>query len=253
MTRIDMTTREWHELIRPVLPHALNDKDFPELGHVRIELGDSALYAVASDRYTLGCERRALARGEKYQAMPPVHVRASDAAASLKLFTFSKDEDPPLQVIIDSVSVPAEIVGHDGLYSVLGVTITSNDGGRLVMHDRRVPDRDQLANWRLHLRSAMRREPGAVLDGLALGAAYVGRWKDAVRAGEAMRFYTGPKTDSAVLVTVEWHFAGLWIPISHIETRSVASLPWLDELREESGPPPGVDLETGEKREGVSQ
>lgn len=237
--RIDMTTREWHELVRPVLPHTLNDKDFPELGHVRIELGAKALYAVASDRYTLGAERRILARDEQHQPMPPVHVRATDVAASLKLFTFSKDDNPWLKVTIDTVSVPVEVTGHDTSVSSLGITITSSDGGRLVMHDRRVPDRDQLTNWRLLLGGAMRRPPGAVLDGLALGAAYVGRWKDAVRAGEVMRLYTGPKSDSTVLVTVEQHFAGLWVPVSHIEARSVASLPWLAELRDGA-----VDLRT---------
>ena len=57
MTRIDMTTREWHELIRPVISHAIADKDFPWLDVVRLELGESALYAVATDRYTLAAER----------------------------------------------------------------------------------------------------------------------------------------------------------------------------------------------------
>lgn len=236
-----MTTREWHELVKPVLPHALLDKDLPELSHIRVELGDQALYAVASDRYTLGAERRALARDEQYQAMPPVHCRASDVAASLKLFPFTKDENPAMTVTIDSVSIPAEIVGHEGLYSALGITLTSSDGGRLVMHDRRVTDRDHLSGWRLGLRSAMRREPGAVLGGLALGAAYVGRWAAAVRAGELMRLYTGPRSGSPVLVIVERHFAGLWMPVSHIETRPVGSLPWLEELAPQAGELPGED------------
>jgi hypothetical protein len=249
MPRIDMTTREWHELIKPVLAHAVSAKDLPELGHVRIEAGNLALYAVATDRYTLGAERRVFERREQYQPMPPVHVRATDAAASLKLFPFSKDEDPPLKVTIDEVRVPAEVMGHEGLYSSLGITLDGADGGRLVMHDRRVPDRDHLAHWRLLLRSAMRRNPGTALEGLALGAAYVGRWKDAVRAGEVMRLYTGPKATDAILITVERHFAGLWVPVSHIETRSVASLPWLEELPDESGLLPGIDVdtETGEK------
>src|SRR5216110_1106202 len=76
--RIDMTSRDWHELVRPVLPHAFVTKDWPELSHVRIELGDKALYAVASDKYTLGAERHPLARDEQHQAMPPVHVLASE-------------------------------------------------------------------------------------------------------------------------------------------------------------------------------
>lgn len=244
-----MTTREWHELVKPVIPHALKDSDFPELSHIRIELGDKALYAVASDRYTLGAERRVLDAADRHQAMPPVHCRASDVAASLKLFGFSKDDDPALTVTIDSVSVPAEIIGQAGLYSSLGITLTSADGGRLVMHDRRVPDRDHLARWRLLLRTAMVREQAAVLDGLALGAAYVGRWQHAVRAGELMRLYSGPKDSSPLLVVVERHFAGLWIPVSHIEARSVRSLAWLDELGYAADPGTGEVLdEDGDDR-----
>lgn len=35
MSRIDLTTRELHELVAPVLPHASTDKDLPELGSPR--------------------------------------------------------------------------------------------------------------------------------------------------------------------------------------------------------------------------
>ena len=81
-----MTTREWHELVKPVLPHTLKDADFPELSHIRVELGARSLYAVATDRYTLAAERHPLARADRNSPMPPVHVPAPDIAASLKLF-----------------------------------------------------------------------------------------------------------------------------------------------------------------------
>jgi len=241
-----MTARDWHALVRPVLPHALNDKDFPELSQVRIELGDQALYAVASDRYTLGAERRALHSRDQYQAMPPVHVRAADLAASLKLFAYNKDDDPDLRVTIDSVPVSAEIVGEERLVSSLGVTLESEDGGRLIMHDRRTPDRDQLAHWRWLLHTAMRRPPGAVLEGLSLGAAHLARWKDAVRGGEVMRLYTGPKPADTVLVTVERHFAGLWVPPQHIEVQAVDSLPWRGELSGAVAPSGHPQAHTGD-------
>ena len=38
MTRLNMTTREWHELIKPVISHASGDKELPELDVVRLEL-----------------------------------------------------------------------------------------------------------------------------------------------------------------------------------------------------------------------
>src|SRR6266699_3262479 len=98
MTRIDMTTREWHELIKPVMPHTINDKDFPELDVIRLELGETALYAVATDRYTLAAERWPLAGPGLISPgrREVVHLAAREVAASLKLFTHSKAEDPLL-------------------------------------------------------------------------------------------------------------------------------------------------------------
>lgn len=237
--RIDMTTREWHELVRPVLPHALNDKDFPSLAHIRVELGAKALYAVASDRYTLGAERHVLPMQERHQPMPPVHVHAADIGATLKLFTFSKDDDPMLRVTIDTVPVRAEITGTEARWSSLGITLESEDGQRIIVSDRRIPDRDHLGHWHGSLRAALRRPAGALLDGLPLGAAYLARWKSAVRGGEVMRVYTGQKASDAVLITVERHFAGLWMPPIHIDAQSVAGLPWLAEIDDET-----VDLRT---------
>jgi len=225
-----MTARDWAELIRPVLPHILKDKDFPQYAHVRIELGDRALYAVGGDGYTIGAERRLLAPSERHQHMPPVHVWASDAKASLALFPFSKDDNPPLRVTIDDVPAIAEITGTETTWSSLGITLQSADGQRLVMHDRRMPDRDHLARWQFLLSAVLRRPPGAVLDGLSLSAVHLAKWRDAVRAGEVMRLYTGSKDDTAVLVTVEQHFAGLWMPVKGIDNRPPASLPWLGEL-----------------------
>lgn len=230
-----MTAREWAELVKPVLPHVLKDKDFPQYAHVRVELGDRALYAVGGDGYTIGAERRILAPSERHQQMPPVHVWASDAKASLALFPFSKDDNPPLRVTIDDVPAVAEITGTEATWSSLGITLQSADGQRLVMHDRRMPDRDHLARWQYLLHGVMRRPPGAVLDGLSLSAVHLAKWRDAVRAGEVMRLYTGSKDDTAVLVTVEQHFAGLWMPVKGIDNRPPASLPWIGELSGSAG------------------
>jgi hypothetical protein len=60
VTRIDLTTREWHELIKPVIPHASTDPDERELAVIRVEGADRAFYAVATDRRTLAAERHPL-------------------------------------------------------------------------------------------------------------------------------------------------------------------------------------------------
>ena len=234
--RIDMSSRQWHELVKPVLPHTLKSPDFPELGHVRIEAGARTLYAVATDRYTLGAERHPLGVNDRNDPQPPVHVRAADLAASLKLFPFTKDDDPQLSLTIDTAYIPATVMGENGSYTSMAVTLQSADGGRLVMHDRRMAARDPLAAWRHAVAAVMRRAPGALLDGLDLASAYLTRWKEAVRAGERLTLRTGPQPRDPLLITVEDHFAGLWVPQLWGDERAAdpASLPWLAELDDAS-------------------
>jgi hypothetical protein len=147
MTRIDMTTREWHELIKAVMPHVSTDKEMPELGVVRLEVGDSAVYTVATDRYTMGAERWPLPAGDHGRlAMQPVHLDAKELAASLKLFTHSKDEDPLLRITIDEAPIPISVAGRPASINHLAVTVQQvGEGTRLVLHDARDPSRDPMA------------------------------------------------------------------------------------------------------------
>jgi hypothetical protein len=244
--RIDMTTREWHELVRPVLPHVLKDSDFPELAQVRIEPGDYAIYAVATDRYTLGAERRLLEPGEQMMfKVPPVHVRAADITAALKLFPYSKDDDPPLTVTIDEVPVPVRAAGLERHVITKAITLASADGTRVVMHDRRDPGRDPLAGWKQIIRKTMTRAPGIPLDGVDLAADQLARWAHAVRKGERLCVHTGPKPGDPMLVLVEDHFAGVWVTQHYLDgaVKRISDQPWLDELV-----PDDVDPATGEKR-----
>jgi len=243
-----MATSEWHQLVKPVLPHITRDAEFPELSQVRIEAGGSSLYAVATDRYTLGAERRPLARVDRGQPQPPVHVRDSDVQASLKLFAYTKDSDPPLSVTIGTVSIPVEVMGEVDRYSGMAVTLQSAAGARLVMHDRRIPGRDPLDGWQRRVSAAVGRAQAATLPGIDLQPGHLGRWAAAVRAGERLTMWTGPRRSSAILVTVEGHFAGLWAPMVWGQgdgpaPPDPAGLPWLAELD-------GADPETGERADG---
>lgn len=248
--RIDMTASEWHKLVKPVLPHTIKDTEFPELGHVRIEIGASSLYAVASDRYTLGVERRPLARIDRNDPQPPVHIPAGDIKASLTLFKYAKDDDPDLAVTIDTVRVPSQVMGQDGSYSVMAVTLTSDSGAKMVLHDHRMPNRDPLAGWQKTVAAAVSRAQGGTPAGLDLNPDHLGRWTPAVRAGERLTFWTGPRRKSPVLVTVEDHFAGVWMPWTWQPSDSggdypappaSAGLPWLAELDSRD-----IDPDTGE-------
>ena len=244
--RIDMTASEWHHLVKPVLPHITKEAEFPELSQVRIEVGGKAIYAAASDRYTMGVERLALDRADQGQSQPPIHVRLDDIHASLKLFAYTKDDDPALSVTVDTVAIPVEIMGDARSHSALAVTLQSAAGARMVMHDRRIEYRDPLAGWQRAIATAMSRTQGGTPAGLDLNPGHLGRWAAAVRGGERLTLWTGPQRKNPVLVTVESHFAGLWMPMawgnSDVDMPAPpdpAGLPWLAELD-------GVNPETGE-------
>jgi len=232
VTRIDMTTREWHELVKPVLPHTAADADVPELGDIRIELGDHAVCAVATDRYTLAAERHQLADDAGAEILDPVHVRATEVSASLKLFPYSKEYDPPLRLIIDKVPFPVTVVGQKTKIRQLAITIESHDGTRLVLHDHRDANRDPLANWRTMLAKALARPMTHAGPALYLNAAQLGRWAAACRKGERLAVFTGAEGDDVVLICVEKHFIGAWKPVSYLDSPAVAlgESPWMGEL-----------------------
>jgi hypothetical protein len=228
--RFDITTRQWHELIRPVLPHASNDADTPELAAIRIEAADNVVYAVATDRYTLGVERLPADMGRI--GFAPVHLRLPEVQASLKLFTYAKDYDPQLRIIIDTVPVPIGQVGRTVTIDHLAATIESDDGTRLVLHDVRQPDRDAHASWRKIIRGLVSRNLPASAPALTINAGQLGRWAAAVRKGERLSVFTGAEGNEIMLVLVEDHFAGAWQPQSYLEggDKMLAESPWLAEL-----------------------
>jgi hypothetical protein len=231
MTRIDLTTREWHELVKPVLPHMLSsDADQPELAVIRLEVTDLAAFAVATDRYTLAAERHQLAEAGEY-GPAAVCLHGSDVTASLKLFAYSKDYDPPLRVTIDAVPFPVTVAGIRSEVRRLAVTIESPGVSRLVLHDHRDPTRDPLAGWRKMLGSALAR-PALPAPALYLNAAQLGRWAAACRKGERLGMFTGEKGDDLILVTAEKHFLGAWRPMSYLDEPAAAlgESPWLTEL-----------------------
>jgi hypothetical protein len=251
MTRIDMTAREWHGLIKPVLPHASTDKEFPALGVVRLELAEHAVYAVATDRYTIGAERWT---DDTYTALTQtrVHLSLQDAKASLQLFPFSKDHDPLLRVIVDTALRQVTVVGQSRGVPQLTVTIEADDGTRAVFRDVRDPSRDPLAGWRKSIHEAMTRPDGCELDGLDVLGGAMARFAAACRKGERLTAYTGPKPGDSILFCVEHHFAGLLAVQQYLDGpgRRRDDLPWRHEfvtgLTADDARAGRIDLTTGE-------
>jgi hypothetical protein len=230
MTRIDMTAREWHALIKPVLPHASTDKDFPSLGVVRLELAERAVYAVATDRYTLAAERHMCDTG--LTGRQRVHLSLQDTRASLQLFPFSKDHDPVLKVIVDTSPRAVTVLGQARSVDQLTVTIVADDETRAVFRDVRDPSRDPMAGWRKSIHEAMTRPAGRELDGLDVLGGSMARFAAAARKGERLTVYTGPEPGDTILFCVEEHFAGLLAVQQYLDGpgRRRDDLPWRHEL-----------------------
>jgi hypothetical protein len=229
MTRIDLTTREWHGLIAPVIPHASDDKELPELCAVRIEVAGQVVFAVASDRYTMGASRHVL--DERAGADCVIHIDRVEAATMLRLFPFTKDSNPQLKVIIDKVPVPA---GRHVTVDALGLTVESEDGTRLLLHDHRDPLQPGfLAGWRKHLGRVIFRDLAPASPSLLITPSCLGRWAKAVRPGERVVFLAGPGPTDPILMLVEEHFAGILQPAGHLDTGTnelLTASPWRGEL-----------------------
>lgn len=233
MPRLDIATSDWHKLVKPVIPHVASDRDAPDLAVIRVELDRWALYGIATDRYTLAAERHQLTPANRGHGQPePVHVKLSDAKASLALFGYSKDADPPLQVTIDTVAVPVVAVGRSTTIRRLAITLETGDGTRLVMHDQRDPSADPLASWRDRLRIPLQRTTPAMAPALNLSATQLARWSAACRGAERLAVFTGARGDELVLVAVEDHFLAVWKPQSYLESPAamLAASPWHAEL-----------------------
>lgn len=243
--RLDILTSEWHRLVKPVLPHASTDKELPHLRRVRLELGALALYAVATDQYTLAAERYQLEAADRHAEGFTVDLEASEAKASLGLLKYDKDTDPPVRVTVDQV--PIAIAGGRSLISRAVTIDRPDDGLRLVLRDHRDPSRPcSLDNWRGNVAKAMTRACGRSLDGLDLRGWMLARWGSAARGTERLRLWTGPKPGDPLLVTVEDHFAGLMTVAAMLDDPSQdrSALPWAAELL-----PAGISAD-GEKLDG---
>ncbi|WP_436759387.1 DNA translocase FtsK [Streptosporangium sp. V21-05] len=228
MTRIDLSTKDLHDLITPVLPHAGTDPEVPELGVVLLEVRGDVLYAVATDRYTMAAARHPLDEDADDAA---VAIGRDDIAAMLKLFKHSKKDNPQLQVVIDKVSVPASPRG-DTVQS-LGLTVTAEDGTRLVLHGR---GHGPLRTWRRLLRPVVERNLAPAAPLLALTPTYLSRWAKATAPGEVLTVHVGPEPTDPILIQVEHRVIGVLMPVGHLDAgEAVAGSPWPNELADEDG------------------
>jgi hypothetical protein len=211
VTRIDLTTRELHALIQPVLPHASTSADDPHLSVVHLQTRDQVLYAIATDRLTLGAARHPL---EEFAEDFDITLDRNDLAVALRLFTFTKDEDPKLSLLIDKHPRP---VGRDRIINALGLRIDGEDGTRLILHDCSFIDQKPFAAWRELVGKVLHRATLPATPAVLLAPALLPRWAKAAGKGERLTVFVGPEQGDPVLFVVENHFIGVWKPTSHLD------------------------------------
>ncbi|WP_119728360.1 Lsr2 family DNA-binding protein [Thermomonospora amylolytica] len=238
MTRIDLTTRELHMLIAPVLPHASTDGELPQLNTVHIQARGNVLYAVATDNYTMAATRHVL---DGFTEDLDITLDRADVAAMLKLFTYSKDEDPELTLVVDKFPVPV----HGGrTIDGRGLRIDAEDGTRLVLYDRTDPDVRPFAKWRTTIGRVIHRATTPATPALILTPSTLPRWAKAATKGERLMMYVGPEQGDPVLFTVEKRFVGIWAPASRLDDDLAVALdgnPWRDELPSGDSPAPAAE------------
>lgn len=113
-TKINLTAKDLAGLLRPVLPHAGKADTLPILSTVYITSEPGRLIATATDRYTLGIQRRSV-EGVKpglRAALPTEAVKTM-----LKMFRVTRSYNPDLTLTFEDHKVTVEAVGFalDGM------------------------------------------------------------------------------------------------------------------------------------------
>lgn len=219
---IELTTRELHDLITPVLPHASTDKDLSGLGVIRLEVREGVLYAVASDRFTMAVTRHRL---REPAADAAIAIGREDAAALLKLFKYGRDEDPELQLIVGTVEAETVLDPADRP----ALTVTAKDGNTLVLHGH---EGKPLTSWRKMIGKIIHREHRPAPPSLALNPLLLARWSKAMRGRDPLAVFFGPNATDPIVVKAEDHFIGIWMPAKRSDGRSdvLTNSLWLKEV-----------------------
>ncbi|MFD8562136.1 hypothetical protein ACFV1N_33045 [Streptosporangium canum] len=209
---LSMTGRELRQFLGAVLPHASTDPAFPPLTAVTFDAEGACLYALATDRYTLGIARHRMVEG----VSAPFTLTV--AAATVQAIT---------RQIKPRANLRLTLTGE-------GLTIDQLDP----QVTYRLPasnERPVLPNWRTWFAERLAEKPAAVITsahGLALNPAYLARFRSACRDRLPLEMRPAGRH---VAITCGEHFLGLIGPMDLSKTRAASGDPlatWLPALAE---------------------
>ncbi|MER5419889.1 hypothetical protein [Streptosporangium roseum] len=204
---LSMTGRELRQFLGAVLPHASSDSAFPPLTVVTFDAEGASLYALATDRYTLGVARHRMVEG---------------VSAPFTLTVAAATVQAIVRQIKPRAAVRLTLTGE-------GLTVDQLDP----QVTYRLPasgERPVLPNWRAWFAERLADKPTAVITsahGIALNPAYLARFRSACRDRLPLEMRPAGRH---VAITCGEHFLGLIGPMDLSKTRAVSGDPlatWL--------------------------
>jgi hypothetical protein len=203
---ITISANDLHRMFQQVTPHMSDDEYIPVIHSIRLEGRDGWLYAVASDRYTLGtarreilsdCNRTAHVPGWVVPSLTAWLAGAADSGETVSLSLPADDQSAPL-------------------------TFTAPGRSTLTI-DYDADDYKDFPDWRKILHAALTAEPGIVpLSGYT--TRFLSRWE---HAAEKLTVWQEAPGKPFVFLDELGYFAGLHMPVRYQLSRDEVAPGWI--------------------------
>lgn len=199
---IELTTRQFRNLVEPVMPLAGNDDMLPVLTTLLIRANATTITATATDRFRVGISR--IPNTGATDTLPAAGVefmiRTADVKRVLTVFKGSRYDDPALNFTYypagtDSAPV-VEVNSQAGFDGLAGATL------RLTVPDGEFPKVNQIFTELLE-------DTDARVDSFGVNAAFLADFKAAVRDGHPLTVRPGANDRKGVIVACGDHFIGV--------------------------------------------
>lgn len=194
---VTVTAADVRLLLRAVLPHAGRSSGHPRLNSVRLEYEPGALWAAATDRYTIAAQRILVAASSTPYAVAAVTIGRGDARRILRHIGPAGLDPIPLTIAAD------------------GLTL-ARAGSRL-----HVPSVDgDYPDWRKLIGRYLHRDGSAAVPALRVNLEMLGRHKQAWKLHRKRNLNTDAasvlmmpgRQDEPLVVAIGEHYVGLQMP-----------------------------------------